>query len=494
MKRSELFFASIQIPVDIVMIITAFVLAYYIRIDLEVVPAFSDIGLREYLRYSLYLMPAWIILLGLNDLYGIGNTRSFWKELYRIFSASSTAMLILIVAIFLSRSLFFSRLILIFTWGLSVFTLAFGRLLIRAIRSYLFRFKIGVSNTLVIGDNGSAEKIIQFISRDKNCGYNICGILTIDGRPSKNGLKVLGALDELGDVMTKYQVDDVIVTDGSIRKSNGLDILQLCADRHASFRYVPDLLALATKNVSLGLVGSTPVMALQPIPLDGWGRVTKRILDILFSLVALLLSSPLLIFAAVGTRLTSSGPIVFKQKRVGRDGQTFDFYKFRSMYYDKCDYSEKGKKWTTKADEKSRITPFGLLLRKTNIDELPQFFNVLFGTMSFVGPRPELPKFVEQFQKEIPEYFRRHRVKSGITGWAQVNGLKGDTSIKERVKYDTYYIENWSVLFDLMIILKTVGLVFSEVFGGKTEYRAPETIQPSGTEVKESVTESVETK
>ena len=212
-------------------------------------------------------------------------------------------------------------------------------------------------------------------------------------------------------------------------------------------------------------------MELKTIALDGWGRIAKRFFDIVFSIVCLIISSPFMLLVAIGTKLTSPGPIIYKQKRVGRDGKSFNFYKFRSMFADKCDTTERGSKWTTASDDQTRITPFGKFIRKTNLDELPQLWNVFIGNMSFVGPRPELPKFVDEFQKEIPEYFRRHRVKSGITGWAQVNGLKGDTSIPERVQFDIYYIENWSFWFDIKIAIKTVLLIIAEAFGGKYEYR-----------------------
>ena len=163
---------------------------------------------------------------------------------------------------------------------------------------------------------------------------------------------------------------------------------------------------------------------------------------------------------------------MFRQSRIGRDEHKFDLYKFRSMHVSACDFSRGGKKWTTAEDEKTRVTAVGKFLRKSNFDELPQLWNILVGQMSFIGPRPEQPNFVEKFENEIPDYFRRHRVKSGLTGWAQVNGLKGNTSIKERVRYDIYYIENWSFWFDFKIILKTIKLVIHEIFAGKYEYSA----------------------
>lgn len=484
MKRSDLFFAFVLIPVDVAMIIVAFILAHYFRVDLEVLPVVYDIGLREYLRYSLYLMPAWITLFALNGLYRIRSDRNFANDFFRIFSSSSTAMLILIVAIFLSRLLFFSRLIVVITWVLSILTVAIGRLSVKAIQRYLFRFGIGIRRVVLIGDNAVSESIVHQIATNKTLGYKVSGIVTSELAPSRYGLKSLGTTANLAEIVKQHPIDEIILTETNMKKTDMLNLIQLCGDNNIVFKYIPDVLGLVTKNMSAGLIGTMPVMELLPIPLDGWGRISKRFLDIVIAVIAIIFASPFILFAVAGTVLTSPGPIIYRQKRVGRDGKAFDFYKFRSMYYDKCDLTTAGSKWTTKADEKNRITPFGLFLRKTNIDEIPQFFNVLRGDMSFVGPRPELPKFVEQFQKEIPDYSRRHRVKSGITGWAQVNGLKGDTSIKERVKYDIFYIENWSLWLDFVILVKTIKLIISEIFGGKAEYRRKTTKSEKQRELK----------
>jgi exopolysaccharide biosynthesis polyprenyl glycosylphosphotransferase len=250
-----------------------------------------------------------------------------------------------------------------------------------------------------------------------------------------------------------------------------MELIQICSDNKITFKYIPDIFSLMTLNVSSETIGSMPVMELRSIPLDGWGRIVKRIIDIAVSAIVLIVASPIMLIIAILEKITSKGPIMYKHQRIGRDEKIFTFFKFHSMYSNMCDYKG-GVHWSTKDDEKTRITPLGKVLRKTNLDELPQFWNILKGDMSFVGPRPELPKLVEKFEKEVPEYFRRHRVKTGLTGWAQVNGLKGDTSIKERVRYDIYYIENWSLWLDFKIIVKTVFLIIYEIFSGKYEYRS----------------------
>lgn len=472
MKKTDLFFAFILLPVDIAMIIVGFVLAYYFRIDLEVVPAFSDIGLLEYLRYCLYLIPFWIILFALNGLYKIKITSSIFSEFYRILSASSTAILLLVVGIFLTRSLFFSRLILVFTWIFSILTISFGRVIIKIIQRYLVRFGIGRREVLLIGDNKTSRKIMQNLFGMRYAGYRVLGILDEKSKENYPELPLTGNISSLEEIIKKNTIDDVIVTDLNLSRSDFIKVMQTCCDHNISFRYIPDALSLMTVNVSAELIGGIPALTLKSVPLDGWGRITKRIMDIALSLFFAIVGLPLFALIMVIQKFTSSGPIFYAQERIGRDGKSFVCYKFRSMYWKKCDKKLGGIKWTTAKDETERITPFGRFLRKTNLDELPQLWNVFLGQMSFVGPRPEQPNFVEKFEKEIPDYFKRHHVKTGLTGWAQVNGLKGDTSIEERVRYDMYYIENWSLLFDLKIIAKTFLLVIKESLGGKYEYRS----------------------
>ena len=472
MKKSELFFAFILLPVDIAMIIASFILAYYFRIRWEIMPAFSDIGLREYLRYCAYLLPAWIALLALNGLYYIKPVRSFFREAYRIVNASSTAMIFLVVVIFLTKTMFFSRLILVFTWVLSIIAIIFGRAIVHSAQKHLLKYGIGRRNVILVGDNHVSASIVSHLSQSGNREYQICGVVNGDSKNSKFGLKILGSTDEIASKIKQYNIDEIVLTDVGISKNKILDIIQICSDNKVTFKYVPDIFSLMTLNISSETIGSMPVMELKPIPLDGWGRIVKRIIDVVFSFLFLTIISPFLVIIAILEKITSTGPVFYWHDRIGRDGNKFRCYKFRSMYANKCDYSKGGSKWTTANDELTRITPLGRILRKTNLDEVPQFWNILRGDMSFVGPRPEQPKLVERFESEIPEYFRRHRVKAGLTGWAQVNGLKGDTSIKERVRYDIFYIENWSLWFDMKIIVKTIGLIIYEAFGGKSEYRS----------------------
>lgn len=453
MKRSELYFTFILLPLDAAMFALSFVLAFYWRAHIET-PFVTDFGLRSYLLYCLFLLPILIMLFALNGLYSRRNYTGFFQEFYSILISVSTTILILIVAIFLSKSLFFSRLILAFTWILAVLMIMLGRTGLRVFERQLLRFGIGVRNIVLIGENGLTEQVAHELSTQASQSYKIIG---------------RGGLDDVTKIIKTDDVDEIILTDTAISDKALMDLIQICEDRRIDFKYVPDIFKLLTTSFQPGLIGSTPVMELKSIPLDGWGRILKRVFDFIFATLSLVILSPILLIIAILVKITSRGPIIYSQERIGRDESKFKLYKFRSMRLE--DRAKKGDAWTTAENEKRRTTPIGKFLRKSNIDELPQLWNILIGNMSFVGPRPEQPQFVEKFESEIPEYFRRHRVKSGLTGWAQVNGLKGDTSIKERVRYDIYYIENWSLRFDVKIIIKTIGLLIYEAFFGKYEYR-----------------------
>ncbi len=467
MKKSELFFVFILLPVDILMIAVSFVLAYYFRFGLGNPAELVNVTIYQYLRYSLFIIPPWIAIFALNGLYDTQVGRGMFNIFYRIFISNSVAILLLVLGVFFSQSFFFSRLIMLWIWLLSIVLVMLGRVIVRLIQLYLMRFGICGRGVLLIGDNEVAEFIAAEIKKHPHLGYKVVGV--INGETTGSGhLRRLGTLKQSENIIKKYQVDDVILAEARLSRSKTSDLVQFCANNKITFKFIPDLIALTSLNAVAGFIGSMPVLEIKTIALDGWGRIIKRIFDVIFSITILSICSPIMLVVAVVQKLTSKGPIVYGHERVGRDGKIFILYKFRSMY----NQAENKRKifWTKKDD--LRVTPFGKFLRKTNLDELPQFWNILKGNMSVVGPRPEQPRFVAKFSQEIPDYFHRHRVKSGLTGWAQVNGLKGDTSITERVRYDTFYIENWSLWFDLKIIIRTIWLILYEIFVGKYEYSA----------------------
>jgi Undecaprenyl-phosphate glucose phosphotransferase len=258
---------------------------------------------------------------------------------------------------------------------------------------------------------------------------------------------------DLAGIIDANNIDEAILTEAEIPRADIMNIIMECEKRMVEFRLVADLLGMVTSQVDMRAIDGVPLLGLKESPLaERYNRFIKRTMDIVFSAAGLLVLSPFLLIIAILVKLSSPGPVFYLQKRIGEDDSRFAIIKFRTM----VDNAEKGigRVWASEGDP--RRTKIGAFLRRSNLDELPQLFNVLKGEMSLVGPRPERPHFVGKFKEDIPRYMARHKIKSGVTGWAQVNGLRGNTSIEERTKYDIYYIENWSLAFDLKILFMSV--------------------------------------
>jgi exopolysaccharide biosynthesis polyprenyl glycosylphosphotransferase len=286
-------------------------------------------------------------------------------------------------------------------------------------------------------------------------GYRLIGQI-IERNERVEGLRELGNIDSIREVVERHELDTLIMTFPLHRHHRVLKVLQGCQDLEIEYRFAPDLYEMMISAAGYYELEGIPLIGLKEFPLQGWNRMVKRLEDIGGSLILLTIFSPVIIICAALVKLTSAGPVFFKQERIGEDGRTFNMLKFRSM---RTDAEEKtGPVFAREGDP--RRTRVGRIMRKLSLDEIPQLFNVLKGEMSLVGPRPERPHFVNQFKKEVPRYLERHKVKSGITGWAQVNGLRGNTSIPDRIKHDLYYIENWSLGLDLKIMMRTVLEMF----------------------------------
>ncbi|MEK7828640.1 MAG: undecaprenyl-phosphate glucose phosphotransferase, partial [Deltaproteobacteria bacterium] len=272
-----------------------------------------------------------------------------------------------------------------------------------------------------------------------------------------HGIEVLGVYDEVGRFVKGKGIDHVIIALAWEEHGKVIDVLKNIGEEMVDIQVIPDIYEFATIRGGIEEFDGLPIISLQDSPLYGWNMVIKRSFDVIFSIIAVILTVPVMLIVAVAIKLTSHGPIFYRQERMSIGGDTFQMLKFRSMKIDA--EQETGAVWAKMADP--RRTWFGTFLRKTSLDELPQFFNVLKGDMSIVGPRPERPVFIEEFRKSIPKYMLRHKMKAGITGWAQVNGWRGDTDLKKRIEYDLYYIENWSFWFDLKIMWLTIwkGLI-----------------------------------
>ncbi len=311
---------------------------------------------------------------------------------------------------------------------------------------------LGRDRLLVVGTGPVAEMILQKIQGSPYLGYELGGVVNGNSMESLN-VPLLGGIDELPDLIQDHGVQEVIIALPGASHQELLRIISLCerGSSTTAVKIYPDLFQIMATQVSIDDLGGLPLISVQDVALRGWNLTLKRAMDLLGAVVGLILLSPILLFVAAMIRLDSRGPIFYVQERMGLDAKPFRVIKFRTM---RQDAEKDGPGWTTENDP--RKTRVGELLRRSNLDEFPQLINVLIGEMSLVGPRPERPVYVQQFRQSIPRYMERHREKAGLTGWAQINGLRGDTSIWERTKYDLWYIENWSLWLDIKIMIRTV--------------------------------------
>jgi len=304
---------------------------------------------------------------------------------------------------------------------------------------------------LLVGAGKVGLMILQKIITNPKLGFQVVGIIDNSRRRSVMNVPVIGAIADIPRIIDEYAVDEVIIGLPESSHQEIVGIISLCEREKVGIRVFPDVFQIMASEVTIGDLGGLPLLTIRDVALQGWRLTLKRGMDVLFSGIGLVVLSPFLLFVALLIKLDSPGAVFYSQERMGLDARPFRIVKFRSM---RQDAEQQGPGWTQEDDP--RRTKLGTFLRRFNIDEFPQLINVLIGDMSLVGPRPERPVYVEQFRQRIPRYMDRHREKAGMTGWAQVNGLRGDTSIAERTKYDLWYIENWSLTLDIKIILRTI--------------------------------------
>ena len=442
--------------VDIILVNLSFFLAYLLRFYSGMLP--QDKGIPPFLEYfkaSITATFIWVFFFYIFKMYVIDHKRFSLEYILNIFKGVAFGLLFLMAFSFLYRGFSYSRAVLFLaTLLLFLLEIIFRYILFRVIM-YFRQNAIGIIRALIFGANTVGEMIIQRISMIQNSGYEIVGF--VDDRKDMQGKTlygktVMGTSTDLNELIKKHNINEVIIVLPSHYHNKILNIISSLDKEDVQFSLVPDLFDIIISRTNIVNMEGIPFISMRRDVYGRFQKYFKSAFDFIFALLALMLILPLLVVIALIIKLTSRGPVLYKQERIGINGKPFNIYKFRSMRTDA--EQSTGPIWAYKEDP--RKTAIGSLLRKLSIDELPQFFNVLKGDMSIVGPRPERPFFVERFQKEIPRYMDRHRVKTGITGWAQINGLRGNTSIEERTKYDLYYIENWSLLFDIRIILRTI--------------------------------------
>lgn len=460
MKRSELFFSFLLVPLDYLMIVLAGVTSYYLRYSdffKNLRPVIFNLRFDQYLNIVLLLAAFWLVFFAMAGLYTIQGARKLVKEVYRVILACSTGLMLIVILIFFQRQLFDSRFIVLTAWILAIFYVSLARVLIRGLQRLLVAKGIGVKKVVIVGASKTSDLLVGSFSADKSLGFDVIKRLQ-DFE--------LATAQELRDFLEINEVDEIIQADPNLSKSETLRLYDFADEHHLTFKYVADLLGTKVLKTELTEFAGLPIMEVKKTPLDGWGRIIKRIFDFVISLFLIIILSPILVLTAVIIKLDSHGPIFFSRRdddaplfRVGQGGKLFRYFKFRSMrdrsdsmrYKELADLNIRQGGPLVKIKDDPRITNVGKFIRRFSIDELPELFLVLTGKMSLVGPRPHLPE-------EVAKYERHHKkvltLKPGITGLAQISG-RSDLSFEEEVKLDTYYIENWSFLFDLTILLRT---------------------------------------
>jgi Undecaprenyl-phosphate glucose phosphotransferase len=380
---------------------------------------------------------------------------SHLDEFFKLIIFNTFAMLITVAALTLGMPDFvYHRPFVLMGAGINIVLLTVLRAVHAQIQWQAQARGVGDDRVLVIGTGEVGQMLMQKILQNRKLGYHVMGFID-SGKNARDqkvaGIPVLGTLVDIPWIIERFDIDEVIIGLPESSHHDLVGIISLCEREKVGIRVFPDVFQIMASEVGIGDLGGLPLLTMRDVALQGWRLTLKRGLDVVLSAITLVVMSPFLLLMALLVKLDSPGPVFYVQERMGLDAKPFKMIKFRSM---RMDAELNGPGWTTPDD--SRRTKLGTLMRRFNLDELPQFVNVLLGDMSLVGPRPERPVYVEQFRQSIPRYMDRHREKAGITGWAQVNGLRGDTSIIERTKYDLWYIENWSLALDFKIMIRTL--------------------------------------
>ncbi len=449
-KENQSLLNKLNIATDIILTFASMLLAYWFRHVLLNIPA--SYGLGTYLRFTLLIVPLHLIIYSFFDLYGSFRTKRFYKEAASVIQANTILLALLIVLLFVFKYVHISRWVLVIFGIFNTILISGKRYLLRKLLSSARMQGYNLKHVVIVGAGRTARDYLDTIQKKREFGYHYTGYIAGSDRL---GEKRLGGYSDLYRVLNDRKPDEVVCALDISESEHLKQVIADCEKTGSKVSIIPFCYKYISSRPYIDQLENIPLINVRRIPLDNMGNAfLKRGMDIIGSLILILLSSPLMLFAAVGVKLTSRGPVIFKQKRVGLNKKLFTMYKFRSMKLN----TESGTAWSKNADP--RKTKFGSFLRKFSIDELPQFYNVLKGDMSLVGPRPEIPFFVDSFQEQIPLYMVKHQVKPGITGLAQVRGYRGDTSIEKRIECDIEYIENWNLLLDIQILLQTAFKAF----------------------------------
>ena len=460
-KDNQQHFNRLQVVIDAVVVIVSYAFAWWFKFSSGFVD--KEIGVLSfefYMRALILIVPLYILLYYAFNLYTPKRVQGRRLEFSNIVLANTVGLLILMAGFFLALSYSeqlknFSRSMFIYFFMINIVLEEIERLMIRAFLRSIRKNGYNQKHILLVGYSKAAEQYIDRIKQNPQWGYNIRGILddNIARGTMYKGVKVIGSVGNLSYILPENKLDEIAITLGLEEYYKLEKIVAECEKSGVHTKFIPDYgNIIPTRPYTEDLLG-LPVINIRYVPLSNtFNALIKRLTDIIGSIICIIIFSPIMLTSAVLVKMTSKGPLIFKQERVGLHNKPFQMYKFRTMYVQTEEEEKKG--WTQKNDP--RVTSVGRFLRKTSLDEFPQLFNVLKGDMSLVGPRPERPQYVEKFREEIPRYMIKHQVRPGMTGWAQVNGYRGDTSIRKRIEHDLYYIENWTLGLDIKILFLTV--------------------------------------
>ena len=454
---------ALTVLFDLCFVATAIVVAYWVRFESGWTPEVLALHkggtppLADYFRLIPLMAIIWLMTLKALKLYrpeSNATLSAFWT----LCKATGIALITTLAAVFfIYHHDAYSRWVMLLASGFSLVWLFLGRLVLHRFRQAIHAQGVGVNRLAIVGNYDTrVEKFINVLNTKADSGHEFIGIIAAsEGIESPHG-QYLGKSEDVLELVRKHRLDTLFIASPTVPNDTILQILHTCEGIPVQINLLPELSEFITDGrETVTFFDGIPVLRLRESPMQGVRGIVKRFIDIVFSTFALIGFSPLMLAIVIAIRLTSPGKAIFRQERVGRAGKPFSIYKFRSM---RADAEKKvGHVWAKNDDP--RQTPLGKFLRRWSLDELPQFFNVLKGDMSLVGPRPEMSGLIDTFSESIPHYLARQRVKSGMTGWAQVNGFRGNTSLEERITYDRYYIENWSLGLDIKIILKTLWAI-----------------------------------
>jgi exopolysaccharide biosynthesis polyprenyl glycosylphosphotransferase len=468
MKRSELFLMILQVPIDYIMLFLAGASAFGLRFTSWAValkPVMFNMTFLDFAYVLCLTATVWIIIFSLLGLYKPDPNKKLLHDITNIVLGCSAGLALVAVYVMFTQQLFDSRFLVVVSWVLSIIYVIVGRLFVRGIKSIMYRMGIGLRQIVIIGNDEMAISISEVLKSRKELGYNV--------------VKIFKNFDsELEKLINSKKIDEVIFTNPRAREKEALSVIEICNNNHIIFKYSADLFSTYSGNMTIHPLAGVPIVELRRTSLGAWGRVVKRLFDVILSIILIALLSPIMLICFLIILLETGRPVIYKNERVGIRGKRFFTLKFRSMYQKDSTGSQFGRQGK-KAEEKEkeliekqsartgpiykiaddpRVTGFGRFMRRWSIDELPQFFNVLFGSMSIVGPRPHQPREVQHYENEYKQVFT---LKPGVTGLAQISG-RSDLSFEDEMKLDIFYTEHWKLLTDIVIFIKTPFILFKK--------------------------------